>query len=463
MSKHYVADIILEAKTPLRFGSGTNSIAMDMPVQRDWNDLPIILGSSIAGALRAKYDKAEANKLFGYQKERKNEGVASSIIIKEKKDEEVASSIIISNALLVGDKEKVCEALSTDITNDAIYQYFMDLPLRQHTAIDHRGTAKKGSKYDEEIIYKGSQFKCRIELESENKDEFTKLLEHFRKPLLLGGGGSKGFGRVGAISIHYALLDLDAIPFSLNDELKDAIEIQSFADDTATYTLTLKPESFFMFGSGFGDEKGDVDSTAVYEYEIDYYTKSRSKRKLLIPATSIKGAVAHRVAYHANETAGIYADEIELSDFDNYLGENNPVVSALFGHKKESRDGKESGHKGYVRIEDAYLENYNTKVFDHNSIDRFTGGVIDGALFAEETTSVERIILHIEVDDRITDSVVLNDEAINPKSILERALIDICTGMLPLGGMTTKGHGVFDGKLEKGDEVIIDRLGEVEA
>lgn len=459
MSKHYVADIILEAKTPLRFGSGTNSIAMDMPVQRDWNDLPMILGSSIAGVLRAKYDETEANKLFGYQKEKKEEGVASSIIISE---EEVASSIIVSNALLVGDKKKVCEALSTDIANDAIYQYFMDLPLRQHTAIDHRGTAKKGSKYDEEIIYKGSRFKCRIELESESKDEFTKMLEHFQKPFLLGGGSSKGFGRVEAISIHCALLDLDAIPFSLNDELKDAIEIQSFADDTATYTLTLKPESFFMFGSGFGDEKGDVDSTAVYEYEIDYPTKSRSERKLLIPATSIKGAVAHRVAYHANEAAGIYADEIALSDFDNHLGENNPIVSALFGHKKEKKNGTESGRRGYVRIEDAYLKNYNTKVFDHNSIDRFTGGVIDGALFAEETTSVEQIILHIEMDDRIEKSVELNGRTIDPKVILESALKDVCTGMLPLGGMTTKGHGVFDGKLEKGDEIIVDRLSEVE-
>ena len=449
MSRHYVADIVLEAKTPLRFGSGINSIAMDMPVQRDWNGLPMILGSSIAGALRAKYDKKSADKLFGYQKEKKDEGVASRIII--------------SNALLIGDEEKVREGLKSDMAKDKIYQYFMDLPLRQHTAIDHRGTAKKGSKYDEEIIYKGSRFKYRIELESGSKEEFTKLLEHIRKPLLLGGGNSKGFGKVEAISIHYALLDLDAIPFSLNDKLQDASVIQSSTDDTATYTLTLKPESFFIFGSGFGDEKGEVDSTAVYEYEIDYPTKSRSERKLLIPATSIKGAIAHRVAYHANEAAGIYADEIELSDMDNYLGENNPIVSALFGHKKEKKDGTELGHKGHVRIEDAYLENYSTKTFDHNSIDRFTGGVIDGALFAEETTSVEQIVLHIEIDDRIVDSVMLHNKAIDPKAILENVLKDICTGMLPLGGMTTKGHGAFYGKVERGDEIIVDRLREEEA
>ena len=31
----------------------------------------------------------------------------------------------------------------------------------------------------------------------------------------------------------------------------------------------------------------------------------------------------------------------------------------------------------------------------------------------------------------------------------ELSLKDICNGMLPLGGATTKGHGIFTGKLLK--------------
>jgi hypothetical protein len=33
------------------------------------------------------------------------------------------------------------------------------------------------------------------------------------------------------------------------------------------------------------------------------------------------------------------------------------------------------------------------------------------------------------------------------RSDLEAALKDICRGQLPLGGMTTKGHGIFTGRL----------------
>ena len=35
----------------------------------------------------------------------------------------------------------------------------------------------------------------------------------------------------------------------------------------------------------------------------------------------------------------------------------------------------------------------------------------------------------------------------------EEALKDICKGLLPLGGMTTKGHGMFTGKLFKNKEL----------
>jgi hypothetical protein len=37
---------------------------------------------------------------------------------------------------------------------------------------------------------------------------------------------------------------------------------------------------------------------------------------------------------------------------------------------------------------------------------------------------------------------------------LECALADICKGLLPLGGMTTKGHGMFTGTLSKNNSTI---------
>jgi CRISPR/Cas system CSM-associated protein Csm3 (group 7 of RAMP superfamily) len=96
-------------------------------------------------------------------------------------------------------------------------------------------------------------------------------------------------------------------------------------------------------------------------------------------------------------------------------------------------------------ISDVYLEktsSKDTKVFDHVSIDRFTGGAIDSALFQEKTiASKETFILEI----------LINENKVKEKVALEafiKALEDITTGMLSLGGATTKGHGIFTGELK---------------
>lgn len=69
------------------------------------------------------------------------------------------------------------------------------------------------------------------------------------------------------------------------------------------------------------------------------------------------------------------------------------IVEDIFGAKK---DKKIDGFKGNILISDLYLEKNDTKIFDHVSIDRFTGGAIEGALFQEKTVaSCESFILEI--------------------------------------------------------------------
>lgn len=88
-----------------------------------------------------------------------------------------------------------------------------------------------------------------------------------------------------------------------------------------------------------------------------------------------------------------------------------------------------------------YLDEISTKVFDHVSIDRFTGGAIDSALFQEKTISSKEV-LNLE----ILIKKIADEKAINA---FEKSLKDISTGMLSLGGATTKGHGVFTGTVLK--------------
>lgn len=415
----YIAHIVIEADTPLKVGSNASDFIQDSPIQKDWNGLPMILGTSIAGVLRKDFektfDKTKAEDIFG---------------------KENGSKVIISNALLVDEKGKVCEELI--LKKSPFLALFDNLPIRDHTAITDKGTAKEHAKFDEEVVYKGTRFKFSIEFIEDEKTTFEAILNLLSNPAFrLGGGSTKGFGKLKIIEIKTALVDLENYSSSLNgSEVLTSLYGEAKASHPKThtiYTLHIKPDDFFMFGSGFGDS--DADMTAVYEQVVDYKNAKLTDKQVLIPASSIKGALAHRTTYHFNKLKG------------NTIEAKNGVetIDTIFGHKKELASDKktELGQKAKILISDCFKENKaQTKTFDHVSIDRFTGGAIDGALFQEKTVARD--------DDSYTIKILVENtiEQIYLDAF-ENALKDIVTGMLPLGGSTTKGHGVFSGKVLK--------------
>ncbi len=284
-TKRHVAHVTLEALTPLKVGSQSVDFLQDSPVQKDWNNLPMILGSSIAGVLRVKL-KDKTDDIFG---------------------KENGSKIIISNALLLDKTAKVCETLLLE--KDDFLSLFENLPLREHTAINEKGLAIDKSKFNEEVVFKGSKFKFSIELVEDDKESFNDILsllidDDFR----LGGGSSKGFGEFEIKRIRYGYLDVSEYSSSLNFELKNVYQKQSQTGQKLTkYELNIAPDNFFMFGSGFGDS--DADMTPVFEQTISYDTSSISNPKVLIPASSIKGALLHRTLYHICKLEGITVDK----------------------------------------------------------------------------------------------------------------------------------------------------------
>jgi len=413
-----IAHITIEANTPLKVGSNESSFFKDAPVQKDWNSLPMILGTSIAGVLEREFD-GDVEEIFG---------------------EKNGSRVIFSNALLVDENGKVNEKLFLEKSN--FLQKFESLPIREHTAITHKGVTKEHSKFDEEVVFKGARFKFSITIE-ENNDSFEKILDSlYSKTFRLGGGSTKGYGDIKIVDIKTeSFSNEDYIEFqnSLNSKLKNSYTPKTTKNYTV-YTLKLTPDDFFIFGSGFGDEEADMvpvtENIIIWENDKPKFVE----QKLLIPASSIKGAISHRVAYYYNKENSIFADKMSEEEFESYQEEKNPAVIDIFGHKKEQKDDKELGQKGKVLLSDCYKNNYQTKVFDHVSIDRFTGGAIDGALFQEKVVN----------SDEFKIEIVLTDD-IKYQDIFEQTLTDICSGMLPLGGMTTKGHGVFSGNWDKNE------------
>lgn len=422
--KRFLAHIIIEAKTPLKVGGGKNDLFYDAPVQRDFNDLPMILGTSVAGILRKAFEdsagKDSANEIFGTKDERDP-------------DKQQGSKLIISNALLLDEKGVVCEELL--LKKSEFLKHFDVLPIRDHVSINANGTAKDAGKFDEEVVLKGTRFKFSLELEG-SKEEFEKILNLLSDPTLrLGGGSSKGFGSLEILKIKWGEFEADRCSSSLNfnSDIFLDFDLKNEANDKfLRYKLKISPDDFFMFGSGFGDS--EADQTPVLESIIDYEKKCLTEYKILIPASSVKGALSHRTAFHYNKLKEQFGEEAKV-------GNENEAVREIFGYEKSKT---ENGAKGKILLSDCFL-NYDkekdAKVFEHVSIDRLTGGAIDGALFQEKAVAKR---------DQFTIEILLKKGACDDaKKAFERALKDVVCGRLPLGGATTKGHGFFKGEAKK--------------
>jgi len=417
----FVAQIVIEATTPLKIASGESSLFIDSPVLKNWNNLPMILGTSIAGVLRKSF-KGEVREIFG---------------------EENGSRILVSNAHLLDENQKIPYELS--IKKSPFLKKYENLPIREHTAINHQGVAKTYSKFDEEVVYAGSRFKFELELIGKESDEkiWQEILDILKSPLFrLGGGTTKGFGEMKVVSCLekvYILGDnYTDKPTDLNIQKGKEKKLNN-KDKCNIYEISIKPDDFFSFGAGFGDD--EVDDVFVTEEVVKWDKKGYfSKKKLLLPASSLKGALSHRVAYHYNKLKKVYADKISLDEFENHIGENNKAVSEIFGHKKETKNNQELGQKGKALFSDVFkeLKEDEVKIFDHVKIDRFTGGAIDSALYNEKVNA--------QKDEWNIEIVLAQNLENDIKKAFELALDDLCRGLLPLGGKVNRGHGVFIGK-----------------
>ena len=440
-TKRYIANIVIEATSPLKVGSNSLDMLQDSPVQKDWNALPMILGTSIAGVLRKEFDATFANDIFGDED--------------SQKEDAKGSRVIISNALLCNHEMKVIETLGLSKTETFLLKY-ENLPLRDHVKINHKGVAdiENKGKFDDEVVYAGSRFKFRLELMANDDGEFKKLLQQINsKTFRLGAGTTKGFGAIKVVTENstYDEFTLNSKEYrekssSLNTSYDKAFPQEKAEVSHTVYMLKIKPDDFFMFGSGFGED--DIKMIPVKEKVVVWDADNKggfSEEQILIPASSVKGALSHRTAYYYNKAIGATIESGEAK-----TDENNNAVKVIFGHKKEMAEDKttELGQKGKILISDCFKEEKkeSTKVFDHVSIDRFTGGAIEGALFNEKTIA--------QRDDWEVEILLENDVKQEFKDAFEKALKDVCTGRLALGGATTKGHGVFSGMLLRDGEVL---------
>jgi len=435
----YLAKIVLEADSPFNISTGRDNLETQSPAIRDINGLPYLPSSSIAGVLRHAIGDETAKSFFGSL------------------ESDTGSRIIFTDGVMIGKEGIALDGIMEIDFNDNFYRHFCRLPIRHHVKINEKGTGVDRAKYDHEIVYKGTRFVFEIIMYSDgtNQQQFEEVIEKLRDSnFALGGKTRRGLGRMKVVKCEKAILDLRKTE-DLNAYLdKSASLKEPFSryvgmptettdpDGWTKYEMTLTPNDYFLFRAGESDDNRNAIPTTEAYIQWDDDQKPRFVEGcVLLPGSSIKGAIAHRTAYHWNRL-------IENKSLSS-VGDRNPAVRTIFGYVYG-----DNARRGNCLIpdiiEETPLTNMDKKLFNHVTIDRVTGGASQTALFSEQAVYRKGVTYPLDI---LVKNEALSDATI--REAFECALRDIVNGCLPLGGLTNRGYGVFSGSIIKNGEVMV--------
>lgn len=465
--------LVLEAATPLSIATGRGDGERDTVLAHDANGLPFIPGSSMAGAMRALVRAAAPDleeTMFGR--------LAPS-------DAEwgTMSRVEVSHAHLHDSQDRPVTGLRECIDDPLLAA----LPIRrngqrQRVRIDHRGTADIGGLFDRSVLPAGHRFSVEWVLWSSGEEASqVRLLDALLSGgwLRVGGLTRSGMGLLRCVRGRTGRFDLrdpaelaawSALPTDLAEPCEAALPgIWSPADAPAAgglrrLQLALRPEGGFRFGGGtrslLPDSQAHPNADLPVSEQRVVWDGGRGRLDerphALVPATGVKGALAHRVAFHAHRLAGEWADAARLGTYDKSL--HCPTVRRLFGAAGDGRSdvGARAGVLGFA---DHWLATERSvegpsgarrvqpQVRMHNHLDRFTGSVRDGLLFATEE-------LHAVPGDGplLTLEITLDEHRFRVGGgtdvdllALRLAVEDLCEGRLALGADAAGGIGFFFG------------------
>lgn len=511
----YIARFKVETRTPLAIGSGRGGLLNERLIIKDANSLPYMPGTALAGIVRHELEKdptfkAEVALLFGYQKPGEKEGRGSRIVFSP-------------GLMLAKDGSSVLEGLQEINFECDYYKPFKSLPQRDHVRINHRGVAAKTGKYEDQLVYTGTRFVFELELEGTEADQeiWDKILNILNHPSFrIGAGTRKGFGALKVLECRTKIFHLktrkeDFAAYlqrssSLNEPIggwcKHEEQEDSKVGAWTHYKITVSPDShFFIFGSGMSSKEANLTPKREKCWQWEPGKEPRLEALTLIPATSIKGAIAHRLAYHYNLSQGTSIEkllktmalpafdteqavqalirqqlpaDIEQLDFapeSSAWGELERKLQSLTIDQSPLWQAYQDQAAQYADYDDHPLlpvgENNPAVAAIFGSAKKENGGAWGKAIFSDIYLSgvyATHFFNHVSIDrftggaragalftqevsasgqwpamDIFIASEALKDPAI--KAAFEKTLTDLCNGLLPVGGSTAKGHGALKG------------------
>lgn len=382
MTKIKYYKIKFRLASPLAIGCGENTHT-DSDIVLDSIGKPVIPATAFAGVIRhyLGIESNDKNEVFGYI-----DGQESS-----------ESKIRFYDAVLVSD--------SFVTTRDCV-------------ALENK-VAKKGAKFDMEAVETNAEFITLFELKEydDYDDQICEVICALNNGCLrIGSKTSRGYGQIKITELKSAEFDLsdekskkqwlDFEPFDYYSDVcyEDCRIDEKYKNKFTKIHLELKQQGAISIRSYTVKNPRDIASA-------DYVQLSTKDNTPVIPGTSWAGAFRERFSQ--------FADDKKL-------------IENIFGFVDEKSKKQK---KSRIYFSESCLTGGEWKVITRNSIDRFSAGTKDGALYTEKTYYNGECSL---------DIIIANvDELSKCKKILSAVICDLDRGYLSVGGLTAVGRGIF--------------------
>ena len=303
--------------------------------------------------------------------------------------------------------------------------------LRASTKISRRrGAAQEQTLRTEEVLPAGSQFEVFLRWDDAPAGavrEFAEQLTAWRP--LIGRGVSRGRGRCAVEAVRHGTLHLDQpqdllrwLTASGPDLARDvAAETAETAAD-AGETDPLLRVSMSITGpwrTGSGEEPQD-----------QLIPMFRVAGAPVLPGTGLKGLFRSRAEYILRSVGITPAPCLDQRCGACWTCE-------VFGFGGGQDVASESvGVRSAIRIADATIHDPVEVCRTHIAIDRFTGGVLPGALFTMEALEAGTFTVEVEPLARLAP-----DKVSEIRAVLRLVLEDLQDGITGIGGGVARGYG----------------------
>lgn len=448
VSRKIVRRIVVEGdlvlQTPAHFGNGDGDNLVDMPLLTDPLDgkTPLLTGASIAGALR------------GYLHEREHG-------FRAKVDTRADAAKSASVLLFGGNRGYEYGEQSPLIVEDARGKNAA-IELRDGVGLagDSR-TADHDKLFNIEMWEVGTTFPLRFELIVRQRDNASALKQALATALAGFNDGSitigvrkrRGYGQVSVTGWRIKEYDLTNTAQLLDWIADGAKELSGAANPNIVQAIDagetipdqrqafhLKAEFFLdgslliRSGSGPDIEQTDANDADIQRPDFMHLHSARPapdgtrKPAPILSGTSLTGALRARAFKIAQLIAPSTKAGKEVA---------SKLIDGMFGANMDT--GAEPEASRMMVYEHVVRGGENKSVQNRVSLDRFTGGTRDGALFNEQP-------LFGGAQSLVTVDLLLANPQEYEIGLLLLLLKDLWTGDLPLGGEISIGRGRLRGK-----------------